>query len=121
MKMRAFLFVAAAQPSLPAIAQTRIDCVASVIDGDSIEIQAYPSPRHRLTRKPPAVHPVRPASTGAGGQQAALTMADRIGRATVSCQSRDLDRYGRIVAVCFKGNIDLNRWMVTSGWANALR
>jgi hypothetical protein len=30
-------------------------------------------------------------------------LADRIGRATASCQPRDLDRYGRVVAVCFKG------------------
>ena len=34
MKMRAFLFVTAAVLSLPAIAQTRIDCVASIIDGN---------------------------------------------------------------------------------------
>ena len=44
-----------------------------------------------------------------------------IGRTTVSCQPRDVDRYGRIVAVCFKGNEDLNRWMVTNGWAVAFR
>ena len=48
-------------------------------------------------------------------------MADRIGRATVSCQPRDLDRYGRIVAVCFNGKEDLNRWMVANGWAVAYR
>ena len=33
---RAFLFVTVAGLSLPAIAQTRIDCVASIIDGNSI-------------------------------------------------------------------------------------
>jgi len=43
-------------------------------------------------------------------------LADRIGRATVSCQPRDQDRYGRIVAICFKENEDLNRWMVANGW-----
>ena len=48
-------------------------------------------------------------------------MAVRIGRATVSCQHRDLDRYGRVVAVCLKGNEDLNRWMVANGWAVAYR
>jgi predicted phage terminase large subunit-like protein len=45
----------------------------------------------------------------------------RIGRATVSCQPHDLDRYGRVVAVCFKGSEDLSRWMVVSGWAVAFR
>ena len=31
------------------------------------------------------------------------------------------DRYGRLVAVCFKGGEDLNRWMVEQGWAVAYR
>ena len=39
----------------------------------------------------------------------------------MSCQPRDLDRYGRVVAVCFKGSEDLNRWMVANGWAVAFR
>ena len=58
-----------------------------------------------------------PALRTAGG----FALANRIGRATVSCQPRDLDRYGRIVAVCFKGNEDLNRWMVANGWAVAYK
>ena len=55
------------------------------------------------------------------GQQASFALADRIGRASVSCQPRDLDRYGRVVAVCFKGIEDLNRWMVANGWAVAFK
>ena len=55
------------------------------------------------------------------GQQASFSLADRIGRAAVTCQPRDLDRYGRVVAVCFKGNEDLNRWMVANGWAVAYK
>ena len=39
----------------------------------------------------------------------------------MSCRARDLDRYDRVVAVCFKGNEDLNRWMVATGWAVAYR
>ena len=35
--------------------------------------------------------------------------------------STDVDRYGRIVSICFKGNEDLNRWMVANGWAVAFR
>jgi endonuclease YncB( thermonuclease family) len=38
------------------------------------------------------------------GQQASFALADRIGRAVVTCQPCDLDRYDRVVAVCFKGN-----------------
>lgn len=55
------------------------------------------------------------------GQQAALALSERIGRSTIRCEPRDRDRYGRIVAICFKGNDDMNRWMVASGWAVAYR
>ncbi|MGA7455508.1 MAG: thermonuclease family protein [Rhodoplanes sp.] len=55
------------------------------------------------------------------GQQASFALADRIGRTAVTCQPHDLDRYGRVVAVCFKGSEDLNRWMVANGWAVAYK
>ena len=47
--------------------------------------------------------------------------SDQIGRAIVHCEPRDIDRYRRIVAVCFKGTEDLDRWMVANGWAVAYR
>ena len=34
---------------------------------------------------------------------------------------KDVDRYGRIVAVCRAGGEDLNAWMVERGWALAYR
>ena len=37
------------------------------------------------------------------------------------CRQQDRDRYGRIVAACRVGNTDLNRWMVSNGWAFAYR
>ena len=55
------------------------------------------------------------------GQQASFALADQIGRAIVHCEPRDIDRYRRIVAVCFKGTEDLDRWMVANGWAVAYR
>jgi len=36
-------------------------------------------------------------------------LSDYIGRATVRCEPRNHDRYGRVVAVCFKGAEDLDR------------
>src|SRR3546814_704821 len=74
--------------------------VASVIDGDTIEMRdqrirlfGIDAPEGRqfcqISRKDYRC-----------GQQAALALSDFIGRATVSCEARDRDRYGRIVAVC---------------------
>jgi endonuclease YncB( thermonuclease family) len=96
---------------------------ASVIDGDTIEIHGQrirlfgidaPEGGQLCTR--PA-----PGERLRCGQQGSFALADRIGRGTVSCQRRDVDRFGRVVAVCFLGNEDLGRWMVLNGWAVAFR
>jgi endonuclease YncB( thermonuclease family) len=50
---------------------------------------------------------------------AALALADRIGEASISCEPRDTDRYGRTVAVCRRGDEDLNAWLVSQGYATA--
>jgi endonuclease YncB( thermonuclease family) len=39
----------------------------------------------------------------------------------VFCEQRDIDRYGRIVAVCRAAIEDLGAWMVANGWALAYR
>ena len=106
----------------PTSAEDRIIGVASVVDGDTIEIHDQRIRLFGIDAPESSQLCVRP--TGERwrcGQQASFALADRISRATVSCQPRDLDRYGRIVAVCFNGNEDLNRWMVATGWAVAFR
>ena len=106
----------------PASAQGRIVGVAPVIDGDTIEIHGQRIRLFGIDAPESSQLCVRP--TGERwrcGQRASFALADRIGRATVSCRARDLDRYGRVVAVCFKGNEDLNRWMVANGWAVAYK
>ena len=40
---------------------------------------------------------------------------------TIRCEERDVDRYGRVVAVCRAGGEDLNAWMVERGFALAYR
>lgn len=36
---------------------------------------------------------------------------------TVECAEQDRDRYGRVVAICTAGGVDLAGWMVSHGWA----
>lgn len=104
-----------------AVAQS-IMGIASVIDGDTIEIHGTRIRLHGIDVPESRRVCMRP--TGEEwrcGQQAALALSERIGRSTIRCEPRDRDRYGRIVAICFKGNDDMNRWMVASGWAVAYR
>lgn len=104
------------------VAQESIVGIASVIDGDTIEVHGQRIRLFGIDAPESSQLCVRPTGDPwRCGQQASFALADRIGRATVSCQPRDRDRYGRTVAICFKGNEDLNRWMVANGWAVAYR
>ena len=105
-----------------AVAQDRIVGVASVIDGDTIEVHGQRIRFFGIDAPEGGQLCVRPADERwRCGQQGSFALSDHIGRATVSCQPRDLDRFGRVVAVCFLGDEDLNRWMVLNGWAVAFR
>ena len=107
---------------MAAQAQQAIVGVASVIDGDTIEIHGARIRFHGIDAPESRQECTRPNSaTWRCGQQSALALAERIGRATIRCLPRDRDRYGRVVAVCSKDGEDLNRWLVRNGWAVAYR
>jgi Micrococcal nuclease (thermonuclease) homologs len=96
--------------------------VASVIDGDTLEIRGVRVRLHGID----APESGQTCKDGSGriyrcGQQAALNLADFIGRRPVSCSGRDSDRYRRTIAVCKVGATDINEWLVREGWAIAYR
>lgn len=95
---------------------------ASVIDGDTVEIQGKPIRMHAIDA-PEAIQLCRSESAGTYrcGQQAALALADFIGTQLVSCMKTDIDRHQRVVAVCSVNGTDLNGWMVEQGHALAYR
>jgi endonuclease YncB( thermonuclease family) len=95
---------------------------ASVIDGDTIEIQGQRIRLHGIDAPESAQLCRKP--NGANwrcGQQSALALADHIGALPISCRRTDTDRYGRMIAICFEGATELNAWMVAEGWAVAYR
>lgn len=105
-----------------ASAEERLLGVASVIDGDTIEIRGQRIRLHGIDAPESSQLCTRPdGQRWRCGQRASFALADHIGRSNVSCRRRGKDRYGRIIAVCFKGTEDLNRWMVATGWAVAYR
>lgn len=55
------------------------------------------------------------------GKVAAFALAARIGRAVVTCEGKERDRYRRLLAVCSAGGVDLNAWLVEQGLAVAYR
>ena len=55
------------------------------------------------------------------GRQAAAALRSQIGWSRVRCDRLGSDPYGRVLARCYRGDTDLNRWMVRNGWAVAYR
>jgi endonuclease YncB( thermonuclease family) len=95
---------------------------ASVIDGDTIEIRGQrirlfgidaPESRQTCTDQKGATYRC--------GQKAAQALDYRISDGVVTCEPKDRDRYGRIVAVCRAYGEDLSAWMTGLGWALAFR
>jgi endonuclease YncB( thermonuclease family) len=103
------------------VPQERISGRAKVTDGDSFEIGATrvrlfgvdaPEGRQSCTRD---------GRSWACGDEAARKLKSLVGDRTVTCTKRDVDSYGRTVAVCRSGAADLNAEMVRSGLATAYR
>ncbi|MGB3644718.1 MAG: thermonuclease family protein [Mesorhizobium sp.] len=51
------------------------------------------------------------------GKRSREALGKAIGGQVVSCSGSDHDRYGRLLAVCSAGGLDLNRAQVEAGWA----
>ncbi len=95
---------------------------ASVIDGDTIEIQGQRIRLHGVD----APEKGQPCFDAANqpyrcGQNAAVALDELIGQSPVSCREKDVDRYGRTVAACRVRGEDVGLWLVRSGNAFAYR
>ena len=95
---------------------------AKVIDGDTlalagrhIRLQGIDAPEFDQVCQD------RRGLPWACGKQAAAALRGQIGWSPVRCDSLGLDRYNRVLARCYRGETDLNRWMVRQGWAVAYR
>ena len=109
--------VSAGAPALAADISGR----ASVIDGDTLDIHGTRIRLHGIDAPESGQTCHDGGVDWRCGQQAALALDDMISGRPVACAKHDVDRYGRIVAVCRVGGRDANAWMVRLGWALAYR
>ncbi len=100
--------------------ETRQTIGAAVVnDGDSITISGQ---RIRLRGIDAPEYGQICRRDGAGyrcGQKARSALVDLIADQPVSCTGWERDRYGRLLAACVAGAVDLNRTLVREGWAVA--
>lgn len=121
MTIRAIFAVLLALAAFPA-AGASLSGQATVIDGDTLEIHGQRIRLHGVDA--PESRQTCERADGSEyrcGQAAAFALADWIGRAVVSCDPRDRDRYKRVVAVCSVRGEDMGAWLVRSGHALAFR
>ena len=95
--------------------------IARVIDGDTIDISGQRIRLHGIDTPEAKQTCQREGVTWLCGAEATKTLRELINGSKVSCTERDKDRYGRIVAVCRAGGVNLNAAMVQSGMALAYR
>ncbi|MBT5571756.1 MAG: thermonuclease family protein [Alphaproteobacteria bacterium] len=104
----------------PALADSTTG-IPRIVDGDSLVINGVKVRLHGIDA------PERNQTCGTEpnrwdcGRQSSRALSKMIDRAPVTCHERDVDRYGRIVAVCSVGGVLLNARMVAEGWAVAYR
>lgn len=91
---------------------------ASVIDGDTIAVGPLRVRLHGIDA--PESDQVCPKNQGGDwdcGQVATKRISDLTQGRIVSCDALDQDPYGRIIAVCYQGDVDLNALLVREGLA----
>ena len=104
-----------------AAAQERIAGRAKITDGDSLQIGAthirlfgVDAPEGRQDCR-------RDGRKWRCGDAAAAELRRLVDSRDIACVRKDTDDYGRVVAVCRRGNVDLGAAMVQAGMALAYR
>jgi endonuclease YncB( thermonuclease family) len=105
----------------PSSLQESLTGIPTVTDGDTIRIGNTRIRLHGIDAPETNQICERNGKKWRCGREATKALRTVIGEKSVSCSKRDIDRYGRVVAVCRAGSINLNAWMVENGWAVAYR
>ena len=90
---------------------------AGVIDGDSLRVagvevrlQGIDAPEARQTCS-------RAGRDWDCGREASRRLAGLLRDGRVRCEGHGQDQHGRLLARCWLGEIEINRWLVEQGWA----
>jgi endonuclease YncB( thermonuclease family) len=93
--------------------------VARIIDGDSLEVAGVEIRLYGIDAPEYRQYCFRRGRPWACGVEATRALRAMIANRPVACRAREQDRYGRTVAVCSVGGVDLGAAMVSAGHAVA--
>lgn len=100
---------------------TTISGAARVVDGDSLEIGTTSVRLHAVDAPEGRQACTRNSGAWRCGAAAASKLEQLVGTRTIVCEQTDIDAYGRTVARCSNGEVDLGAEMVRAGLALAYR
>ena len=101
---------------------TEISGIPSISDGDTIKIFNKRIRLHGIDTHEKKQICIKNSKEYNCGKEATTALIKKINGKKVVCKVQDkLDRYKRYIGVCFAGKINLNKWMVRSGYAVAYR
>lgn len=117
-----FILAALATLGVPSFAAAQIiEGPAEVIDGDSLRVAGTEVRLFGVDAPEFSQACYSNGSEVACGAMAKDVLAGLIGSAVLTCQPRNTDTYGRIVATCQTSGVDVGGALVESGWATAFR
>jgi len=106
-------------PSL--VVSNEVSGPATIVDGDTLRIGSTTIRLHGIDAPEARQSCERDGSTWLCGAESSRKMRELVGDQDVMCSETDRDQYGRTVAICRAGDIELGAAMVTSGLALAYR
>ena len=101
-----------------------------VVDGDTLHIESYKirlegidAPEMKQKCKKPYLQIIffNFQKDYYCGQVSKKKLVQKIAQHKIKCTLLDKDRYKRYLGKCFKGKLNLNKWMVRNGYAVAYR
>lgn len=92
---------------------------AEVVDGDTVSIAGERVRLHGIDAPESQQMCERNGASWACGEEASRQLESLIAGRSVRCEGRNVDAYGRTVAICRAGSLDLGQAMVQTGMAVA--
>lgn len=115
-----FALLLAAAMFAPNLAAQDVSGPARASDGDTLSLTGISVRLHGIDAPELAQSCTRDGASWACGREAADRLAGLVAGKSVRCEQQGIDDYGRIVATCRAGGIDLAAAMVDAGLAIAL-
>jgi endonuclease YncB( thermonuclease family) len=92
-----------------------------VVDGDTFDLQGERIRIHGIDAPEAGQTCIQDGRRVSFGRQATWHLRRLVGISTPRCRRLELDRYGRTVAICLVGDVDLGAEMVRAGLARDYR